>query len=198
MRALSVTTGSGESRRFCLVGSTSGAWTMTRGRMRITNERMGPRNFWIGLPVVLFFAAVTGGGAYYALNQVYLEWQLDREGITVQGTLREKRQLTDEEGSTYHFRYTFTVDSKVITHETRVDAGAYHALREGDPIEVVYLPGHPECNLPANREMSHFFLLCGAISAIAALFFLVVTVGMIIKKIRGGYGPLEGKVPYPR
>ncbi len=164
---------------------------MPTGKRGLPTDRMGPRNFWIGLPVMLFFAAVTIGGAYYALSQVYLEWQLDRMGITVQGTLLEKKELADEDHTTYHFLYTFSVDSRVITHETRVDRDAYYASKEGGPIKVVYLPGRPERNLPAARELSDFFLLCGAISAVAGAFFLVVTIGMIIKKTRGGYSPLE-------
>jgi hypothetical protein len=157
---------------------------------------MGPRNFWIGLPVIFFFAAVTTAGAYYALSQVYLEWQLDRNGIPVQGTLLEKKELADGDRTTYRFLYTFSADSQVITHETRVDPGAYYATREGDPIAVVYLPGRPDRNLPAERQMCEFFLLCGAISAVAAVFFLVVTIGMIVKKLRGGYRPLEAEGPH--
>jgi len=148
---------------------------------------MGPRNFWIGLPVMLAFALVTLAGAYYALSQVYLEWQLDRQGIPVQATLLKKFDLADSDRTTYHFRYTFQVDSQVISHESRVDRDAYYAAREGQPLTVLYLPGHPERNLPAKREMSSFYTICGTISGIGALFFLFVCIGMIVKKLRGGY-----------
>jgi hypothetical protein len=148
---------------------------------------MGPRNFWIGLPVMLAFALVTIAGAYYALSQVYLEWQLERTGIPVQATLLKKYELADSERTTYHFRYSFQVDATTITNESRVDRDAYYSGREGQPLAVRYLPGNLERNLPAKREMSSFFKICGLISAIGAVFFLGVCFGMVVKKLRGGY-----------
>lgn len=152
-----------------------------------TLPAMGPRNFLIGFPVMLAFALVALAGTYYAWSQVFLEWQLEREGVPVQGTLLRKYDLADGDRTTYHVRYTFQVGSQAITNESRVDEGTYGTARVGEPIAIVYLPGHPERNLPAKRSMSSFFRICGLIGAVAAVFFLGVCVGMLVTKLRGGY-----------
>lgn len=148
------------------------------------------RAFWVGLPVILLFAVVTWLGALYAADQILTEQKVYQRGVLVAGTVEEKilYRQTDAGEQAHYVVYNFRAPADfTIRNKIRIESAAWHQLKENGPIAIRYVPNKPELNLPDGWHMQNFYCLAGGIALAGALFFTVVLVGMVIKKISGGY-----------
>lgn len=152
--------------------------------------RFKPKNFWIGLPVILFFCAVCWIGSLYAANRILHEQQLYKKGVLATGTVIKKIEYssTDSTDETYYVTYVFRISTRnIVNDEVRIEYGLWNGLKINSPIIVRYIPHHPENNLPDGTHMSNFYYLAGVVALVGALLFTVVLFGMLIKKFSGGY-----------
>lgn len=147
-------------------------------------------SFRIGLPVILFFAAVSWTGVWYAADQIMTERAVYQRGVVIAGTVVEKIFLrnTDAGEQAHYVAYQFGPPAgATISNKIRIESAAWHRLREKGPIAIRYVPDKPELNLPDGWHMQDFYYLVGGITLAGALFFSVVLVGMLVKKLSGGY-----------
>jgi hypothetical protein len=153
--------------------------------------RYSPLAFWIGLPLVLCFAVVCWLGVWYAADQIHTERVVYARGVSIAGTVVEKIQyfqtMLDEQ--THYITYVFQIPSgaTVCREKIRVEPAVWNSLRPSGPISIRYVPDAPELNLPDGWHMTRFYCLAGGIALTGALLFSVVTVGMLVKKLSGGY-----------
>jgi hypothetical protein len=148
------------------------------------------KGFWIGLPVVLFFAVITWMGVFYAANQIFTERIVYQRGVLTTGTVEEKilyHQI--EEGEQAHYvTYKFlTPTNLTIYNKIRIEPIVWNHLKDHGPIAIRYVPDKPEMNLPDGWHMINFYCWAGGVALVGALFFSVVLIGMLIKKLSGGY-----------
>jgi hypothetical protein len=150
-----------------------------------------PLAFWIGLPLVLILAVASWLGVRYAAGQIHGEQIVYAHGVLTMGQVVKKIRYhrTRQGEQTDYITYTFRTQAGTTMRkeEIRVEAGFWNALKANGPIAVRYVPEKPELNLPDGWHMTRFYYLAGAIALAAALLFSVVAVGMMVKKISGGY-----------
>ena len=156
------------------------------------------RNFWIGLPVVLLFASACWIGFLYAGNQILTERGVGEQdlveevgrGVVASGAVIEKtrQHSNDSSQDTFSVTYEFRTPAGLTIHrEIRVEPELWYRLKENSPIKIRYVPDRPEINLPDGRHMAGFYYVGGGIALAGALLFTVVLIGMLAKKLTGGY-----------
>ena len=146
--------------------------------------------FFIGLPVILFFCVVCWAGTWYAFNQITTELTVYKQGVIVAGTVVKKTYYRQSRAweQKHYITYSFTTPhGQTLKKEIRVKPRFWNSLKEKGPITIRYVPGKPSLNLPDSWHMISFFSLAGGISLIGAVFFTVALIGMLRKKLLGGY-----------
>jgi hypothetical protein len=153
--------------------------------------RYTPPAFWIGLPLVLFLAVASWMGVRYAADQIHTERAVYEHGVLTTGTVVRKilYHQTKNGEQTHYITYAFQTPAgtTIRKEEIRIDPDVWNGLRENGPIAIRYVPDKPELNLPDGWHMTSFFYLVGGIALAGALLFSVVTVGVLVKKLSGGY-----------
>jgi hypothetical protein len=147
------------------------------------------RGFWIGLPVILFFAAISWMGVWYSAGQITTERTVYQRGVLVAGTVVERLHFRPIEvgEQTHYVAYKFQTPADVtVRNEIRIDPEVWNCLTQNGPIAIRYVPDKPELNLPDGWHMEDFFYLTGGFAMAGAVLFSVVLVGMLIKKLFGG------------
>ncbi len=145
---------------------------------------------WIG--IALAIVLLTGAGAGY------LQWRLIREadllrtqGVVVQGLVTDKHVVhSAKAGNTYYVYYTFTpreIGSSPIEDGGSVFSWVYSSVREGGPVDILYVRGEPEIHRFKNfYTLGDFNALPGIVGSgivLLALFFM----WMLIRELdRGG------------
>ncbi len=153
-------------------------------------RRYTTRSFWIGTPIVLFFCVICWLGARYAITQITTEQTVYRHGSTVTGKVLKKIFHKNSEywEQKHYITYVFqTPDGKNFHNKIRVKPESWRILKENGPITIRYIPEDPNLNLPDGWHMIRFYFLAGGMSLLGAFLFTVVLLGMLIKKIKGGY-----------
>jgi hypothetical protein len=160
------------------------------------------RNFWIGLPVVLFFCVITWMGFLYAANQIRTERLVYKHGIIATGTVIKKilYDSNDSSEQNQYIIYSFQAPAgSTVRKEIRVGPEFWDHLKDNGPISIRYVPDKPELSLPDGWHMTEFYYWAGGVSLAGALFFSTVFIGMLVKKFSGGYHgethPFLGKRP---
>jgi hypothetical protein len=160
------------------------------------------QSFWIGLPVVLFFAVISWMGVRYAAGQISTERIVYQRGVLITGTVDEKinYRQTEVGEQTHYVTYTFRIPADLtVRNKIRIEPMMWDHLKENGPIAIRYVPDRPELNLPDGWHMENFYYWAGGIALVGALFFTVVLIGMLIKKFSGGYrgetNPFLGERP---
>jgi hypothetical protein len=98
----------------------------------------------IGTAFILVGVMAVGGSLVIllpALNQLWLAIKLERHGQLVEGTVVEKYLDKDKEGK--RFGFVACVFNGNYLLEQNVVTDVYEQLKEGDHIEVRYLPQNP-------------------------------------------------------
>ncbi len=147
-------------------------------------------SFLIGFPVILFFCGVCWAGAWYAFNQITTELEVYKQGVVVTGSVIKKTFLAQSRSweQKHYITYSFqTSEGVTLQKEIRVTPRFWNNLKRNGPILIRYVPNKPSLNLPDTWHMTSFYSLAGGISLIGALFFTVAVVGMLRKKLMGGY-----------
>jgi hypothetical protein len=158
--------------------------------VRPTNSSASARptgaRFWFGLVVVLGLAAVCLGGGLWALDRVWLQYSLGEQGqIAVGQVLRKETILRDPRHTVYEITYRFHVDGQTVTGTERADRTRFFHTKSGDVIRIRYLPDDPYRNRPEGYSLTASDWLGTAIGLGAGVFFLVVSAGMIVARVRG-------------
>ncbi len=158
--------------------------------------RFTRRGFWIGLPAILFFAIISWMGVWYAADQILTERTVYLHGVLTTGTVAEKIYLVQtKEGEQEHYvTYTFhTPANGMVFNTIRIDPTVWNHLTQNGPIAIRYVPDKPELNLPDGWHMENFYYLAGGAAAAGAVLFSIALIGMLIKKLSGGYPPEGSK-----
>ncbi len=165
-------------------------------------RQLGKGNYLVGMLVMALFAGSAGYFGHRGWSELKLKRQLRTEGVggqaTVLGTTTRSEVGRRSNRHVYTVRYSFRVPSpeqtpgteedRDITNEVRVSSDVYRSVWEGALIPILYLPGHPEANLPVamtESGTSLFALLFGGGIALLCGFVMAM---MTIKLVRGGYG----------
>ena len=156
----------------------------------LSEKRYTPLGFWLGFPFVLFMAVVCWMGVRHAVDQVRTEEAVYREGVLTTGTVEQKLHYHQTEpGERTHYVVSAFRSPAGFTlrKEINVDAAMWDALREQGPIRIRYVPANPELNLSDGRHMADLYYMGGGIALVAALTFSIISAGMLVKKLSGGY-----------
>jgi hypothetical protein len=113
---------------------------------RVTDERVNwtMGSLAVGLVLGLLFA---GTEAHYRYRR-----RLLRDGVAVVGVVTGRRAVQSK-STEYYVRYEYPLRGQPLTDpwrqgEVPVSGGLYAALREGQPLTILYLPWHPPTSLP--------------------------------------------------
>jgi hypothetical protein len=148
------------------------------------------QSFWIGLPVVLFFAVISWMGVRYAADQISTERIVYQRGVLITGTVEEKINYRQREAGeqTHYIAYKFQIPADLTVRNTiRIEPIMWDHLQNNGPIAIRYVQDKPELNLPDGWHMENFYYWAGGIALFGALFFTIVLIGMLIKKLSCGY-----------
>jgi hypothetical protein len=152
--------------------------------------RFGPLGFWIGLPFVALLSAVSWLGFLHAANDIRTERRVYGSGVLAAGEV-VKKTVYHPPGTSqtvYYVTYAFrTPGGLTFRREVRVEPDLWYRVAQNGPIAVRYVPEEADLNLPDGRHLSSFFYLVGGIALAGALLFSVVAIGMLGKKLAGGY-----------
>ncbi len=152
--------------------------------------RYTARAFWVGLPVMLFFAIVCWMGFLHAVQQIRTERAVYQHGVLTTGTVVAKTlyQWTRTGEPRHYVTYAFRTPAGVTERkEIDVKFQTWDRLRENGSISIRYVPEKPELNLPDGWHKATLYYLVGGLALPAALFFSVAAMGILIKRLTGGY-----------
>jgi hypothetical protein len=90
--------------------------------------------YWIA--VLLFIAAIVR-----QFNQLLYAQQLDQEGIPTSGTITNCRASHGADYTDFILTYAYLTNQRA---DAEVPSKIYHSAREGDQVQVFYLPNHPK------------------------------------------------------
>ena len=152
--------------------------------------RYTKQGFWIGLPVVLFFAGISWTGFWYAADQIITERMVYQSGKQIIGTVVKKILFhqTKNGEQVHYIAYKFRTPANVtVSNKIRIEFVVWNSLRENGPIAIRYVPNRPELNLPDGWHMQTFYYWAGGVALAGGLLFSTIFFGMLIKKHFGGY-----------
>ncbi|GMR15754.1 MAG: hypothetical protein BMS9Abin31_0043 [Gammaproteobacteria bacterium] len=164
---------------------------MTIHKTQNFNKVPSPYAFWIGLPLMLLFVAAGIGGGSWALDRIFLEDTLYKNGEVIQGIVFEKKKIEGARHSDslrttiYEVSYSFEIGSRsIIKSDVRIEGQRFSFLKKGEAIDIRYLPSNPYKNLPDGSRLSNLFTFFAIFGFIIGLGALVVAVGMIVDRVR--------------
>ncbi len=76
------------------------------------------------------------------------------------------------------------MNAGTIDNEARIEGKRFYPLKKSDPIDIRYLPGEPEKNLPDGSRLSGLFIFFAAFGFVIGSGALAVVIGMIVEKVR--------------
>ena len=107
----------------------------------------GPGRGLLILAFVLLIATI--GLAYLGISDWLTAQELNRRGILTNGTVIDRSESSDDDGSSYYVKYHFfPVGSEGVTfvHEQHVSWDTYTRLQNGSQVSISYLPENPDVN----------------------------------------------------
>ena len=164
--------------------------TMSNGKDTDRAPSPPPYAFWIGLPLMLLFVGAGFGGGTWALDRILLERALYKDGEVIPGILlrksahHTKAAFGGTNKTVYTVSYRFEVDAGTVYNEARIEGKRFYPLKNGDSIDIRYLPDNPEKNLPDGSRLSGLFIFFAAFGFVIGSGALVVVIGMIVDRAR--------------
>jgi hypothetical protein len=151
--------------------------------------KLSPKNFALGLLVMLLFSGACWGAYYYAYQQYVLEMTVYGGGIVTTGTVVHKRtsasRSSDGSGDTdYYIIYTFETPQGRMGKEVRVDSAFWYRVPERGPVPIRYVPGRPEMNLPDGVHLKNIYLFYIIFSGLWGTLFIIVIIGMVARQFQ--------------
>lgn len=100
---------------------------------------------WVIAALVCCFNIVGALFEFTYIKNVVEVQRLRSTGVSVQGTVRDKRVIVDPEGSDRYFiTYAFAASGRSVEREQQVKGETYRALGKNDSIEIRYLVNNPQ------------------------------------------------------
>ena len=97
--------------------------------------------------IVLVFALVTAllvPVVRRMTRDAQLEYELRRDGVTVQGQIISRRKYRGRNTYSYYLKYKYPYEGVSYEREREVQESIYMAYPEGTEVSVICLPRHPK------------------------------------------------------
>lgn len=97
--------------------------------------------------IVLIFALITAllvPVLRRMTRDAQLEYELRRDGVTVQGQIIYRHEYQVKSSTSYYLKYRYAYEGISYEREADVQESDYVAHPEGTEVSVIYLPRHPK------------------------------------------------------
>ena len=101
----------------------------------------------------LMFLLIVGGIVVVVVRRGLQMKKLVEHGVPVTGKVTDRKSRSTSTGgsATHHLRYEFTApDGRTYAHRITVTGDEYQSFRDGDEIDLVYLPDNPKVSAQAS------------------------------------------------